>query len=387
MGDQFAPDLGPTNGYHNVDVTMQRFDLAQPSHLQQSSLASSISPAPPPAKVLDLLDLELIHQYCTRTYMTISSRLVTHAIWRDVVFREGLRHEFVLRGIMAIAALQKASTYPVYSDDYRKYATAALLHQHAALQEYSPLTAGPTADNAVALFSLSMLLTVTTFAIERLPDELKSEGSYLTLADTNPDVFLPLGSPTRNFIGVIVTLRGILVVIRQTNQYLQGDIAEMLKYPKIEELPEHPLEISQMYEILADTASTYQPLANKTELATEELSDLLHKQVLRLRDITRCRNVVEWDNHIFSFLVGAPPEFISCIKQGEPMALVTLAHWAACFRCMDHHWWAVGWGEQLVVDISKLIDMNRWSNVMEWPLRQCGRSLADPVPPQGWNGS
>lgn len=385
-GDQYTPDIASTNGYHSVEVPIQPFDASQQPHLQQPSLAPSISPAPPPAKVLDLLDLELIHQYCTRTYMTISSRLATHAIWRDAVFREGLRHEFVLRGIMAIAALHKASTFPVYSEAYRKYATAAMVHQQAALQEYSPLTASPTADNAVALFSLSMILTLTTFAIERLPDELKSEGSYLTLADTNPDVFLPLGSPTRNFIGVIVTLRGILVVIRQTNQYLQGDIAEMLKYPQLEQLPEHAPEVSAMYEDLATAATEYRPYVNKTDMAPEVLSELLYNQVIRLRNVTRCRNVIEWDNHIFSFLVSAPPEYISCIKQGEPMALVILAHWAACFRCMDHHWWAVGWGEQLVLDISDLVDMTTWSKVMEWPLRQCGRSI-DKISSQGWNGA
>ncbi|ETN46915.1 uncharacterized protein HMPREF1541_01104 [Cyphellophora europaea CBS 101466] len=383
--DHLAPKDGPTNGYHNVEVPLHRFDMPQPSQPQQPSLASSISPAPPPAKVLDLLDLELIHQYCTRTYLSISSRLATHVIWRDAVFREGLRHEFVLRGIMATAALHRASTHPVYSDEYRKYANAALIHQHAALQEYSPLTASPTADNAVALFSLSMLLTVITFAVERLPDDLKTGGPYLTLAETNPDIYLPLGSPTRNFIGVIVTLRGILVVIRQTNQYLQGDIAEMLRYPKIEDLPVHPPEISRMYEDLAETASSYRPHTIKTELSVDELCELFFKQVIRLRDVTRCRGVVEWDNHIFSFLVGSPPEFINCIKQGDPMALVILAHWAACFRCMDHHWWAVGWGEQLVLDIASLVDMGAWSKVMEWPLLQCGRSVSDPGFAQPWN--
>jgi hypothetical protein len=365
---------------------MQRFDMTPATHLQQTSLSTSISPAPPPAKVLDLLDLELIHQYCTRTYITISSRLSTHAIWRDAVFREGLRHEFVLRGIMALAALHKASSHPVYSDEYRKYANAAQVHQQAALQEYSPLTSSPTADNAVALFSLSMLLTVSMFAIERLPHDMKSEGSHFSLADAKSDIFLPLASPTRNFIGVIVTMRGILVVIRQTNQYLTGDIAEMLKYPQKEQLPEHGPEVSAVYEHLVEAASQYRPLENRTNMLSEELSKLLYDQVIRLRNITRCRNVVEWDNHIFSFLVAAPPEYIDCIKQGDAMALIILAHWAACFRCMDHHWWAVGWGEQLVVDVSELIDMSSWSQVMEWPLRQCGRALEN-IPAQAWNGT
>lgn len=314
----------------------------------------------------------------------MSSRLVLHAIWRDEVFKESLHHEFLLHGMLATAALHKASTYREFSDEFRKYANAGLIHQNAALQEYSPLMTNPTAKNAAALFALSMLLTLITFSVERLPDDLKSAGSLLTPADPSPDILLPPGSPTRNFMMVISTLRGILLVIRQTSQYLQGDIAEFIRHPKTEDLPPHTQDLQELYKQLAITAANYRPMHNKMNLPQADLPAMLEAQVVRLRDITRCRSVIEWDTHIFSFLVGAPPEYINCIKQGEPLALVILAHWAACFRCMDHLWWATGWGEQLVVDIAKLIDMNTWSRAMEWPLLQVGRTL-DNLPVQVWS--
>lgn len=373
------------NGYHAPEAGVQRLDLNHGSIHQR--LVSSISPVPPaPTKVLDLLDLELIHQYCTRTYMSISSRLSTHAVWRDKVFKEGLRHEFLLHGIMATAALHKASSFKENSDEYRKYASAGLIHQNAALQEYSPLTASPTPDNANALFALSMLLTLITFAIERLPDDMKNSGSsYLTLPEDNPEILLPHASSTRDFIMVISTLRGILLVIRQTQQYFEGDISEFMRYPMKEDLPPHPHDVADVFEQLANTAINYRPVdLARTGMAPDNLSELLYRRVIHLRDVTRCRSVIEWDSHIFSFLTAAEQEYIDLIKRGEPMALVIFAHWSACFRCMDHHWWAVGWGEKLVVDISRLIDMNQWGKAMEWPLLQCGRTLADYPVTQSW---
>jgi hypothetical protein len=379
--DHIAPNVAQ-NGYHTPDAQMHRMDLNQPAMYQHP--VQSISPAPPP-KVVDSLDLELIHQYCTRTYMSISSRLPTHAVWRDKVFNEGLRHGFLMEGILAVAALHKASAFKENSDEYRKYASAGLIHQNAALQEYSPLTAHPTADNATALFSLSMLLTLITFAVERLPNDMKTPGfSYLGSADSVPDINLPYGSSTRNFMMVISTLRGILLVIHQTQQYFEGDIAEFMRYPRTVDLPEHRPDVADMYAQLANATMSYHPEDVRTNMQTDDLQQLFRQQVIRLRDVTRCTSVIEWDSHIFSFLVSAPPEYIDLIKSGEPMALVILAHWAACFRCMDHHWWASGWGEKLVVDISNLIDMNAWSRLMEWPLSQVPRGAVDFVPSSSW---
>ena len=309
--------------------------------------------------------MELIHHYCTRTYITASSRLTTHVIFRDTVFREGLRHEFLLHAIMGTAALHKAIMQPRSSLDYENYAKVALTHQNAALAGYIPAVSRPQEHNSIALFSVSLLLTIWAFASKNLPENLKKAGMTLTSLENDPDVRVPLGSPTLQLIEIISVLRGIYSIIQETNEWLQGDIEELLRYPRSEDLPAHPPDVEEAYEVL-----------NQSVLASEETDQEMRSicidQIARLRDISRCRSVVEWDGHIFSFFIMAPPAFINFIKQGQSMALAIFAHWAACFRCMDHHWWANGWGQTLVHDVSRLIDMNAWSKVLEWPRRQCG---------------
>ena len=350
------------NGFPTPEVAASyRFELVPPRHQETATFT-------PPANIgptFSLLDIELIHHYCTRTYITVSSRLTTHVIFRDIVFKEGLRHEFLLHAIMGTAALHKAIVLPRSSDAYEEYAKVALTHQNAALAGYIPAVSKPSEQNSIALFSLSLLLTIWAFASKNLPENLKKAGMTLTSLSGDPDVRLPGGSPTIQFVEIIMILRGIYSVMQETSQWLQGDIEEMLRYPRTEDLPPLPQDIDEAYDVLDQGVRSHENI-------DDEVKDLCIKQITRLRDISRCRSVVEWDGHIFSFFIMTPPAFINCIKQGNPMALAIFAHWAACFRCMDHHWWANGWGQTLVHDVCGLIDMGTWSTVMDWPRRQCG---------------
>ena len=198
-----------TNGHaqHPRECPTQPFKLVP---APQQTLAS-ITPPPAPglAKKFDILDVELIQHYCTRTYLTISSRLATHVIWRDAVFKEAFRHEWLLNGIMATAALHKAALLPKSSQDYAK---VALTHQNAALSGYIPEVSRPNQDNSIAIFSLSLLLTIWAFASKDLPEGLKMVGASSASGDGNMDVRLPLTSPTLQFVQIISVLRGIVSV-------------------------------------------------------------------------------------------------------------------------------------------------------------------------------
>jgi hypothetical protein len=294
--------------------------------------------------------------------MTISSRLATHVIWRDTVFQQAFRHEWLLYGIMATAAFHKASQHPKSS---KGYASVALAHQESALKGYISQIGRPNQDNSIAIFSLSLLCTIWAFASKDLPESLKRVGGS-GASDTTLEIRLPPTSPTNQFAQIISCLRGIYTVMQETDTWLQGDIEEMLRYPRESDLPAHPPELAHAYDVLAEAVQNY----DGPEAA--ELKDMFIEHVTRLRNISRCRAVVEWDSHIFSFFIMAPVQYIDCLKQANPVALVIFAYWASCFRCMDHHWWAHGWPQSLVHDVSNLLDMRVWSKAMEWPMRQCG---------------
>lgn len=364
----------PRHGAFSIAKTTSPLSTGAGANAAAKSKAGTESPRD--LKQLDLLDLELIHHYSTRTYMTMSSRLTTHTVWRDTVFAEALRHDYLLHGIIATAALHKATMQLKSSDAYAEYSKVALFHQNAALEGYIPAVSKPNQDNGIALFSVSLLLTIWAFASKRLPEGLNSVKLDFGSGGSSPGVTLPTNSPTADFIEIIMILRGIHAVIRETGSWLQGEIEEMLRYPRSEELPPHPAEVAEAFNLLSEAAEDphLQRMWESEDSAAAK--ELCLKQLEQLRDISRCRSVVEWDGHIFSWLIMAPPPFIHALKQSNPYALAIFAHWAASFRCMDHHWWAQGWAYSLVVDVSSLLDPV-WGRYIEWPRRQVGLVFQD----------
>ncbi len=303
--------------------------------------------------------------------MTLSSRLASHAVWRDTIFAEALHHDYLLHGLMATAALHKATLQLKSSDAHAEYSRIALAHQNVALAGFIPEVSTPNRENGIAIFSVSLLLTIWAFASKRLPEGLNNVKIDFGRGESSPGVTLPLHSPTGDFIEVIMILRGIYAVIGETNSWLQGDIEELLRYPRSEDLPPHSPDVEEAFSALRGAVDDPQLTSLWEREDPQATKTLFLEQLEALRDISRCRSVVEWDGHIFSWLIMAPPTFIHCLKASNPLALAIFAHWAAIFRCMDHHWWVNGWGYSLVMDVSGMLDPV-WGRYMDWPRRQVG---------------
>lgn len=352
---------------------------ADPQHLASTAASSKFRPPstalPSEVPILNgnkhfnLLDLELIQHWSTRTYMTMSSRFASHVVWRDTIFAEGLRHEFVMHSIIATAALHKATLLPKTSEAYAEYSKVALAYQSLALASFIPAVSKPTEDNGIALFALSLFLTIWAFSSRRLPEGLNHVKLELAHGASSPGIFCAPHTTIAQFIEIIMIVRGVYAVIRETDKWLQGDIEELLRYPRPEDLPPHSPDIVEAFDVLQRAVNDPQRMPIGEE--NQHLRELYLAQLQSLRETARCRSVVEWDGHIFSWIIMAPPAFVDCLKLGQPMALAIFAHWAAVLRCMDHHWWATGWPYSLVADLVNVLD-STWDPVLDWPKQQVG---------------
>jgi hypothetical protein len=241
--------------------------------------------------------------------MTMSSRLASHAVWRDTIFAEALRHDYLLHAIMATAALHKATTQVKTSEAYAEYSKVALSHQNKALAGFIPEVSQPNQHNGIALFSVSLLLTIWAFASKKLPEGMNSVKLDFGYGEASPGATLPLHSPTADFIEIIMILRGIYAVIRETNSWLQGDIEELLRYPRPDELPPHSLEVEEAFRSLHKALDDPELSSLWEGENPGAMRKLLVEQLEALREISRCRSVVEWDGHIFSWLIVSIPRW------------------------------------------------------------------------------
>ncbi|KAK4945225.1 hypothetical protein LTR66_014414 [Elasticomyces elasticus] len=344
-----------------------------PTSLMES-MASPRSPnvLPSSQQSFNHLDLELVHYYSTQTYMTMTSKLTAHHVWRDVVFNVALKHDFLLHAMMATAALHKATNHAENSAIHAEYTKVAFSYQNAALAGYIPALSRPDEDNAVALFILSALLTIWLFGSKNLSEVLS--GVNLT---SSPNFVPPQKPPASkeqpaDFIEILTLLQGINAVFKQTIHWLTGsELAPLLTAPTEADLTSIPADIEASFQKLRSRIDSLQLLAPEKSQADRIRHDMYVERYEALRRVSRIRTVLEWDQFVFSWPVTSEAMYLELMRQRDPICIALFIHWAACFKCLDHLWWAKGWSKQFVKDASMYLD-GSWSDVIAWPRREVG---------------
>lgn len=104
-----------------------------------------------------LLELELLHRYSTKTYKGFALLSSDEELWKSFAVEEALKFEFLLKEILALAALHKATEVFESASKYLKHALEwkndALVLAHDALQNINRGNSG-----AVFMFSIMTMI-------------------------------------------------------------------------------------------------------------------------------------------------------------------------------------------------------------------------------------
>jgi len=115
---------------------------------------------------LNMLDLELLHNYSTATSCSFSCDPVLQNVWRINVPRIGFSYEFVMNSMLAISALHLAYLNP---EKRQFYISHAMLRHQTAIQTAVPLLEDVTDENCSALYIFSSLTCIFALASPRKP--------------------------------------------------------------------------------------------------------------------------------------------------------------------------------------------------------------------------
>ncbi|KAL2194188.1 hypothetical protein P885DRAFT_43630 [Corynascus similis CBS 632.67] len=105
---------------------------------------------------LPLLELELLHNFTTKTYTTLTADSCLWDFWRDDVVQLGLSEDYIMRAVLAVSALHLAYHRPDRRDFYVE--EGIILHQKASRAAMRVMASdGIDKDRAASLFIFSML--------------------------------------------------------------------------------------------------------------------------------------------------------------------------------------------------------------------------------------
>ncbi|KAI0490260.1 hypothetical protein F4859DRAFT_508068 [Xylaria cf. heliscus] len=125
-------------------------------------------------------DLELLHHYCTVTSATFSHQEGVRHVWRSVFPREGYMHEFVMHGILSLAALHKAYLLPNKRQTYLAYATH---HYAIGQEEFREILPNVTDENWKPVYCFAVIVIAYVFCLSAGYREQSITTSVLNISE------------------------------------------------------------------------------------------------------------------------------------------------------------------------------------------------------------
>ncbi|GAB1204245.1 hypothetical protein APSETT445_002894 [Aspergillus pseudonomiae] len=302
------------------------------------------NPASAP-KELGVEELELMIQWCTATYRSISRDDTVEWIWRVVVPREAIHHPFLMHGILALSALHLA--FDNSGTTKESHLMIARSYQSQARVGLEKVKGKLNNSNTNAVFALYHILIVSAFALP-------------LIVESNEDQ-TPLDE---------------LCEIFRLTRAMGDSIPAMITGVKLGEMKEL-VESSDPPPRMPDTSrlAIMALLRMNATLARQNPaheSDVYSPTIKYLGEsLDKFARGGEIMIATFQWIFQIPPRFVDLLRERQPFALIVLGHFAVILHSLREHWWMGEWGARLIRQIGQHLDTEAKQS-LNWVLDATG---------------
>ncbi|KAI8263248.1 hypothetical protein K4K58_013121 [Colletotrichum sp. SAR11_239] len=318
---------------------------------------------PPVDQDLNFVDLELIHNFTTAVYMTLSTDPLVRQMWRVSVVRLALKCDYVMRTLLSISALHLAHQRPERKE---ALVARALLYHRLASREAMGLMSSLDERNAENLFLFS-LLTIFFGESTRFGVSLAS-GRYLK----ESAVVWESAFPDWTFL-----LSGACSLIKLLNARIyDGPLLPIIRYATErfftarDETSAHPENLENLRKLIGSNCRD----ENLLDIYNYAIDELRHPLSLALNGGGHGMDIM--DMFIWKYFVAE--DFLPLLKTPETNqeAVVIYAHFCIVLGKLESQWWLQGWAKHLISQAWALLDES-YKPWIQWPMEELGW-----VPPQ-----
>ncbi|KAK6585074.1 hypothetical protein PZA11_001801 [Diplocarpon coronariae] len=275
-------------------------------------------------------------------------------LFQTVVIRESFESDYLLHGLLSMAAFHMAY---LAKDRSTQYLATANAHYNTTIELFRHILAEDiTAKNCNGIFACASLIFVCSCARPRDdPPEFPRVMEWFTL------------------------LRGVAALINPSVEWVrQGPLAGMISSDpgKIDPGMALPCEIyePQFEELLVYLSQNVQ--------APGELETYRHS-VMLLRHTFH--GVAQYEvGSLFWWPTKCSTEYMSLLGAQKPEAMLVLAYYCAMLHRRDSRWWIKGWPEYMVHVVQRRL-CGKMSHLMRWPLETMGVETIQESPGAHWS--
>ncbi|KAJ5748765.1 uncharacterized protein N7511_010461 [Penicillium nucicola] len=336
--------------------------------------------------------MRLLHHFTYCTSATLSDCPEAQRTWATTVVQIAFAQPFLLKGILALAALHMAS---LNTGDKESLSILAASKQDAALKEFRSQLETITLQNCDAIFAFSFLAeyyipasagTVINPAATFMEDDFfdaivdwlrlhqgtsgiyKRKGHWIQNGPVAPLLWSDVLSerclsPTWKVDtekGKIHPLHGLARIWDSTLAPTPSEVQE-------NEINSRALEILvEAFNLVSEDSK-----ANTGRIAVED-PQLSTQYTSQRTETSRYLNLS------FGWLFGIPFGFVELLEQRQPAALIIFAHFAILFQNAPKFWWNEPIPAKIVRAVAAVLprDYHRW---IEWPIREVLVDSCDPT--------
>lgn len=371
-------------------------------HLRHALSSSSAATPTSPDELdtqqpLQLVHLELLHNYSTLTSLTLSGDPVLRNVWRLNAPREGFKHDFVLRSIFALSALHMAM-FATDPETKQQYLQRAQIEHSIALRETAAALRHASAANCSAVFISATLTFLYAWACPRQPGDifLLSSSSSSSSSNQAADwVFLLRGIRTITEAWQVELLRGPFGSMMRSGRetiHSEDGKATLVASPAWQATAEHA-QFSYLRRTVMRAASLQDaPIYGKYIDSLERGFAYTYRSMGAIHPqggqgaVTPSTPSTEGGgassavstvagpaltSSVYYWLYCMENDFLDLIVQRRPLALVVFAHFVVLLRVLSGCWWMQGWTTHLMQEIWELLDEDHRLWIC-WPIEELG---------------
>jgi hypothetical protein len=247
-----------------------------------------------------------------------------------------------MHGVLALSAFHlmqscSASKRPIYVE-------AAMRHKHLALSQFTPLLDHITEENCEALFALSSLVAILSFASQNF-------------------VITRTAKSVADVVDIFRLIRGVAAVVGQARKWIEkGALAPLLrKQPDKKTL--------SVLELPPGIPARLQSLFALCQRACPDDGILSMKlaAVQHLVDVSNASTAVRDGFAILAWPILIDAKFLDLLLETDQISLVILAHYGVILNRLNRVWWLKGYGRSLILMAADLLD-EPWRFEILWPL-------------------
>lgn len=292
-----------------------------------------------------------MHKFATETFSTVCTSESKFHVWQIVIPRLALQYDFLMNGILALAALHIATT--TESPTSLAYIDTALQYHNLSFAPFRAAIDNLTPQNCEAVLAQSIVTTVIGIALPRATAP-RDENSNMT----------------ENILVVFELLQGVKKIIHIGRPWIKINLYSRQK-ERIESAG--PLELD------SDASAAFDRLTmlNEETVASMDAQQYhINKDVIdNLRNCYTLYAGTQDPGEVLAWLAAVDKEFVDNVRRRQPLALLILMHWGVLLGELDGRWWwASNSGKSLVLELLRVLlpADARWTEFLSWPQRRMG---------------